>query len=1061
LNGRFLNYSSEVEIFISNIFILAEELTMKTLSCFFVLGLLSFTTLAQDAVKPDPLLGNYIFANSAELVNISLTNSPHPVIRHDIHDFFPLGQMGGPQPGFSATADSLRIDFDYNNFNMDYVAADVNGNGKDELVIARADSLNRLAISVASVKKYGAMFSWNPSSVLESTQDTVTGSVRIISANLDWTPQKELIVCFRNPEGVKVIFYDSLDVTTQKPVERTSVVFPSDNIFEFDLAAGDFDNDGLDEIMIASVADSLTLQVIDYNPASKSLQLWPKYSLPPGSVFPQSWLMKITAGDFRNRKFDEAVLSFTQSQNYKYRQIYLYVSIDPGGQVLSTTQTISYPSGYTWEQEDETNAVASDLNPIKSDGDELVVAGAGELAVLKFDLNGNPRYLTKKSIPYDINNVYWINRRKFLAVADVDADTSASTWIPEIVLAQYNINDSTTLFRVNKVDIDSTNQIIGMTEVFAGSYGLKSTYSEIVMGDFDGDAIKVGTPKLITKNSVYQPIVILNVPPTHFDYLNGQVYDVCNLHTSTPSEFSVTYTETNSSSSHFSSESNTTWGLSGSISGGFSAFGTKVKAYVKGSYDKGYYGSKSLSTTVTASQVTQSSGDDWILATVTDYDFWEYPVYAMGSQVGNNLIMIPHFKGTEWFPSRNIIARNWLADHEVGNLFSYAPKDDISEWIGDGSLLTSFTGKYISTASSGSWDLDMETQSIDQNKLTSKIGVEVGGSVKKWGVEVDVSGNYSSEEITTATSTATKSVKIDVKVSDTDKTLGDTDYKVTPYIYWGENGALIVDYAVDPSSSGDPVYGTFWDKNYLSYSDPGFILPWRLDSLKGIGGTANMKLYCKSIHISPQVPSAGDTLHILARVHNFSLKNTDGIVTVQFYLGNPASGGTPIVGIDGSSEVSTISSIKARNFATVEMDWIVPSGLSSNSTIYAVIDPHNTITELHEDNNIGFVPLNAQAITGLEEESVPALPVKYVLQQNYPNPFNNSTVIIYSIPKEELVTIKIYNILGEEVAALVNETKAAGNYKVTFNSDNLTSGVYLYKLTSGGFTQTKKMILLK
>ena len=89
------------------------------------------------------------------------------------------------------------------------------------------------------------------------------------------------------------------------------------------------------------------------------------------------------------------------------------------------------------------------------------------------------------------------------------------------------------------------------------------------------------------------------------------------------------------------------------------------------------------------------------------------------------------------------------------------------------------------------------------------------------------------------------------------------------------------------------------------------------------------------------------------------------------------------------------------------------------------------------------------------------IPTEYKLDQNYPNPFNNSTVIRYSIPNEGLVTIKVYNILGEEVAALVNETKQAGSYEATFNSDQLTSGVYLYKLNSGGFTQTKKMILLK
>ena len=88
-------------------------------------------------------------------------------------------------------------------------------------------------------------------------------------------------------------------------------------------------------------------------------------------------------------------------------------------------------------------------------------------------------------------------------------------------------------------------------------------------------------------------------------------------------------------------------------------------------------------------------------------------------------------------------------------------------------------------------------------------------------------------------------------------------------------------------------------------------------------------------------------------------------------------------------------------------------------------------------------------------------PLTFNLHQNYPNPFNSTTVIKYSIPKEGLVILKLYDILGEEVLTLVNETKLAGDYEATFNSDNQTSGVYLYKLTSGGFTQIKKMVLLK
>jgi len=99
-------------------------------------------------------------------------------------------------------------------------------------------------------------------------------------------------------------------------------------------------------------------------------------------------------------------------------------------------------------------------------------------------------------------------------------------------------------------------------------------------------------------------------------------------------------------------------------------------------------------------------------------------------------------------------------------------------------------------------------------------------------------------------------------------------------------------------------------------------------------------------------------------------------------------------------------------------------------------------------------------ITDVKNEEGPS-PIDFVLDQNYPNPFNNTTVIRYSLPKEGLVTLKIYNIIVEEVAVLVNDTKQAGNYQITFNSDNLPSGVYFYRLQAGDFVQTRKMILLK
>ena len=86
---------------------------------------------------------------------------------------------------------------------------------------------------------------------------------------------------------------------------------------------------------------------------------------------------------------------------------------------------------------------------------------------------------------------------------------------------------------------------------------------------------------------------------------------------------------------------------------------------------------------------------------------------------------------------------------------------------------------------------------------------------------------------------------------------------------------------------------------------------------------------------------------------------------------------------------------------------------------------------------------------------------KYALYQNYPNPFNPSTTIDYYLPKEGKVVLKVYNILSQEVATLVNENQAAGRYSISFDASKLPGGVYLYKIQTGSFSHVKKMVLIK
>ena len=117
------------------------------------------------------------------------------------------------------------------------------------------------------------------------------------------------------------------------------------------------------------------------------------------------------------------------------------------------------------------------------------------------------------------------------------------------------------------------------------------------------------------------------------------------------------------------------------------------------------------------------------------------------------------------------------------------------------------------------------------------------------------------------------------------------------------------------------------------------------------------------------------------------------------------------------------------------------------------------------DRQTGLYVLKTNfSLTGVNNNtSVNTIPDSYTLEQNYPNPFNPSTKINFTLANNSLVNLKVVNLAGQEVAELVNDRRDAGNYEVNFNAADygLSSGIYFYTLTSGSFTDTKKMILIK
>jgi hypothetical protein len=125
--------------------------------------------------------------------------------------------------------------------------------------------------------------------------------------------------------------------------------------------------------------------------------------------------------------------------------------------------------------------------------------------------------------------------------------------------------------------------------------------------------------------------------------------------------------------------------------------------------------------------------------------------------------------------------------------------------------------------------------------------------------------------------------------------------------------------------------------------------------------------------------------------------------------------------------------------------FVIKTGTLSGGTVDAVIDN---------------LTLNKLIFTSVENEHAPVAK-SFDLQQNYPNPFNPSTLISYKVSKEGFVSIKVYDLVGREVATLVNEVKQVGNYSTEWNAAGMCSGIYFYKMQTGSFSATRKMVLIK
>ena len=222
--------------------------------------------------------------------------------------------------------------------------------------------------------------------------------------------------------------------------------------------------------------------------------------------------------------------------------------------------------------------------------------------------------------------------------------------------------------------------------------------------------------------------------------------------------------------------------------------------------------------------------------------------------------------------------------------------------------------------------------------------------------------------------------------------------------------------------------------------------------LHEINGTTGTNVRTIVSGVSGQFVTAYDRDNIIpVELVNFSANVSNSFVTLNWSTASEMN--------NKGFQVERCEKREARSEKWENIGFVEGNGTTAERSNYSFVD--KSIKSGKYNYRLKQVDFNGSFTYSNEIEVDLTAPDEYALSQNYPNPFNPTTTINYQLPVKGYVTLKVFDILGNEVATLVNENKEPGVYKVQFGAGTLSSGVYFYKLQAGEFSQVKKLILTK
>jgi hypothetical protein len=879
-------------------------------------------------------------------------------------------------------------------YDFDGVAADFDGDGIDEFAYAYEANDGRAYLRIMETDE-------GPSGSVSGLYaalgvmggDTYERQIRLVAGNMDADPEIELAFAYRTSSSSMYVEFLEVDAATLESTRQggSSVSNTIQGGFtcstisgavrsRFDLAMSDLDGDGLDEVVLANL-----VHVCDT--VSSSQVFVTRYKGGPGGVvqsgFSQALYFSfpytnprnfyesvaIAVGDFDGGPSDKQVAIVAKTISFTAREVwsqFVGVSAEDGLEIVSGPQKIEDLRSTPVVRDDRLDVEAADLD--RDGRAELVMLEGHRLLIHR--MNGSYLLARNASASAVIGIVTPSSESGLgrLVVADLDASVS-ETFMPEIVVANAT-NLTMDIFRPFK-DPNNGNWSLDKiaTPPLANEINADMT---LVALNVDDDGVYLGTPRAELREAVFQPVVILNAPPVHFDVVDSQVYDVSGCWDLDECEHAAMFTATSDQEMQIETEVTADWSVSSELRASASfALGfieSSIEATLGAEVGGGFSRIQSNSTFKTIGLGALAAREDLVFGTLSDYMVFEYPVFADANRtqpVTHVVAVVPGEVEEAWRTLKSITDFGVLQNHEPGNLLSYsASTEPLDNEMLEIDLPFQNLGPslQISESSRYDWFLDFGDVVEIAQEQSSQQSVSAGfdadfeggafGITAGFGISVD--GRYGSGGINTHRTVATSQNSLDVTLSNIEsdlpvdgfQTSSDwATYNVTPYAYWSYSGALVVDYAVE-LPLGLATAPSFWRQLYGLEADLTWSMPWRLDAAKeGFPNEVLLAERTRDLIAFPALPELGERVTLQARVQNYSLVSAE-LPVVFFYQGD-TSGPNQFLGV-GRFE-SSLSEIPARGEAIVSLeDFAPPSGIVPETRIYAVI---HAAGEMRVDNN--------------------------------------------------------------------------------------------------------------